>query len=222
MLQIILEMPDLRVKPESLVAQKVISNIAKRSVRLDAYIEGKEDVVYNIEIQRSSACNHVKRVRFNAACITVNNSEPGDTFEDVQDVTVIYISEFDMFGKGKTIYHAETTVREIGEAVKDGLQSVYVNTAVNDGSRIAKLMECFLKPDFEEKEFPEISKRVHELKHEEKEVQSMCKAVEDYAEKKKKEARLEELVALVKDGLLKISDAAKRVSMSEEEFKKLI
>ena len=50
----------------------------------------------------------------------------------------------------------------------------------------------------------------------------MCKAVEDYAEKKKKEARLEELVALVKDGLLKISDAAKRVSMSEEEFKKLI
>ena len=81
LLQVILENPHLKVKSETLVAQKSLRNLAKRSVRLDAYIEGVEDKVYNIEIQRSDNCNHVKRVRYNASTITVNKSEPGDEFE---------------------------------------------------------------------------------------------------------------------------------------------
>ena len=36
------------------------------------------------------------------------------------------------------------------------------------------------------------------------------------------EGHLEMLISLVKDGLLKISDAARKAEMSEEEFKKLI
>lgn len=191
MLQVILETPALRIKPETLAPQKSIGNIAKRSVRLDAYVEGNEDAVFNIEIQRSVACNHVKRVRFNASAITINNSEPGDAFEHVQDVTVIYISEFDVFGKNKTIYHTETMIRETGEAVGDGFKAVYVNTAVDDGGRIAKLMKCFMKPDFYEKDFPRISARVHELKHGEKEVDTMCKSVEEYVRREREKALAE-------------------------------
>ena len=44
-----MENPQLKVKPETLVAQKSLRNLAKRSVRLDAYIEGIEDKVFNIE-----------------------------------------------------------------------------------------------------------------------------------------------------------------------------
>jgi len=187
LLQVILENPRLKVKPETLVAQKSLCNLAKRSVRLDAYIEGVEDKVYNIEIQRSDNCNHVKRVRYNASTITVNKSEPGDEFEDVQDVIVIYISEFDMFGAGKTIYHVENVIRETGEPVKDGLTSVYVNTEVADNSLIGELMQCFLKSDFEDDNFPNISRRMKELKHGEED-EIMCKSVEEYAERKAKEA----------------------------------
>lgn len=46
--------------------------------------------------------------------------------------------------------------------------------------------------------------------------------VQEYAENKKKEVRQELLVSLVKDGLLKSGDAAKRLNMTEDEFKKLI
>ena len=45
LLQVILDNPNLCVIQESLVAQKSIRNIAKRSVRLDAYIEGFDDTV---------------------------------------------------------------------------------------------------------------------------------------------------------------------------------
>ena len=187
LLQVILENPQLKVKPETLVAQKSLRNLAKRSVRLDAYVEGVEDKVYNIEIQRSDNCNHVKRVRYNASTITVNKSEPGDEFEHVQDVIVIYISEFDMFGAGKTIYHVENVVKETGKTVNDGLMSVYVNTEVADDSLIGELMQCFLKTDFEDNNFPNISRRMKELKHG-GEDEIMCKSVEEYAEKKAKEA----------------------------------
>ena len=178
LLQVILENSRLKVKPETLVAQKSLRNLAKRSVRLDAYIEGVEDKVYNIEIQRSDNCNHVKRVRYNASTITINKSEPGDEFEDVQDVIVIYISEFDMFGAGKTVYHVENVIRETGNPVNDGLMSVYVNTEVADDSLISDLMQCFLKTDFKDDKFPNISRRMKELKHGEED-EKMCKSIND-------------------------------------------
>jgi predicted transposase/invertase (TIGR01784 family) len=118
LLQTVLGNPDLRIKPETLVPQKDVRFVANRSVRVDAYVEGKEDVIYNIEIQRADNCNHVKRVRYNASCLTVNNSNPGDQFEDVRNICVVYISEFDMFGEGKTVYHAETMIKETGNLLE--------------------------------------------------------------------------------------------------------
>lgn len=232
LLQVILENPHLKVKSETLVAQKSLRNLAKRSVRLDAYIEGVEDKVYNIEIQRSDNCNHVKRVRYNASTITVNKSEPGDEFEQVQDVIVVYISEFDMFGAGKTIYHVENVIRETGEVVKDGLMSVYVNTEVEDDTLIGELMQCFLKTDFEDDKFPNISRRMKELKHGEED-EIMCKSVEEYAERKAKEAAekvakeanekaIEEKKATVNnlyDMGMDISFIAKAINMDEKIIK---
>ena len=65
--------------------------------------------------------------------------------------------------------------------------SVYVNTEVADDSLISDLMQCFLKTDFEDDKFPNISRRMKELKHGEED-EKMCKSVEEYAERKAKEA----------------------------------
>lgn len=65
--------------------------------------------------------------------------------------------------------------------------SVYVNTEVADDSLISELMQCFLKTDFEDDKFPNISRRMKELKHGEED-EKMCKSVEEYAERKAKEA----------------------------------
>ncbi len=54
---------------------------------MDAYVEGEEDTVFNVEIQKSNDTNHVKRARYNAACITVKRSEPGDRFDDIHKCT---------------------------------------------------------------------------------------------------------------------------------------
>lgn len=218
LLQVVLENPNLRIKRETLVAQKSFRNLQGRSVRLDAYVEGFEDEVFNIEIQRADNCNHPKRVRYNAAVITANRLEPGDTFDDVQELYMIYITEFDFLHGGKTIYHAQTTVRETGGILQNGLHEVYVNTEHNDGSRIARLMKLMKEPQFDDVEFPMISKRVNELKNSPKEVDSMCKSVEEYANKKNRDL----LFSLVENGDLSIEVVANRLQLSQLEVEQLM
>ena len=103
--------------------------------------------------------------------------------------------------------------------------SVYVNTEVADDSLISELMQCFLKTDFEDDKFSNISRRTKELKHGEED-EKMCKSVEEYAERKAKEAAKEaaketarKTVEKLNDMGMDISLIASAVDMDEETIK---
>lgn len=110
--------------------------------------------------------------------------------------------------------------------------SVYVNTEVADDSLISDLMQCFLKTDFEDDKFPNISRRMKELKHGEED-EKMCKSVEEYAERKVKEAAKKATEEAVKKAMaekkktveklndmgMDISLIASAVDMDEETIK---
>lgn len=181
-LRVILE--DDRLEVLSVTPQSSVKNLYGCSVRLDAFCKLGDGSYSNIEVQKSDNDDHVKRVRYNAACITANNTEVGEKFIRVPDVTMVYISTFDMFKKRKTIYHCKTVIEETNDVVENGLKEIYVNTAVNDGSTIAELMECFMQEQVENKKFPLLSKRVWYFKNDEGGVETMCKIVEDYADER--------------------------------------
>lgn len=223
-LRVILEDPKLTV--EDVIVQSSKRNLYGRSVRLDALCTLGNGSKCNIEVQRSDNDNHLKRVRFNVASITVKDSNPNESFDDVLDMYVVYISEFDIFKKGKTIYHVDKVLRETGTIVDDGLQMIFVNTEIHDGSEIAELMKCFLQKEIHDEKFPETAKRMAELKTTEGGVGIMCKIMEEYLEASKAEGKsigkLEQLIELVKDGLLKTADAAAKAGMTEQEFALLL
>ncbi len=127
------------------IVQNSKRNLYGRSVRLDALCTLGDGTKCNIEIQRSDNDNHLKRVRFNASSITVKESQTGEKFDDVLELYIVYISEFDFFKGGKTIYHIDKIIRETGDVVDDGLHEIFVNTTIDDGSDIADLMSCFTK-----------------------------------------------------------------------------
>ena len=107
-------------------------------------------------------------------------TDTGIHFRQVPDVCIIYITQFDLFGRGKTMYHAQKVIQETGDVIKDGLREIYLNTEVDDGSLQAALMQNFMKEEMADKRFPEVSRRFHDLKHDEKEVVPMCKELEQY------------------------------------------
>ncbi|MBU5430326.1 Rpn family recombination-promoting nuclease/putative transposase [Kineothrix sp. MSJ-39] len=217
LLQVVLENPLLRIKKETVSGQKSIRIIGKRSIRVDAYAEGNEDTVFNIEIQRADNENHVKRVRYNASVITVNRSEPGDLFEQVQELFVIYIADFDVLHNGRTISHAEMTCIETGVALNDGLHEIFVTTVGKDNSKIARLMKEYKNPDMNNPEFPKQSKRVQEMKHDSEEVEKMCKLVEDYKLEGKIQEAVESAVEYNRPKEETIARLVNKFSLSEEK-----
>ena len=189
MLGIILEDEKLIVK--DVIVQSSKRNLYGRSVRLDALCILGNGKKCNVEVQRSNKDHHLKRVRFNASVITVRDSQTDDKFEETIDLIVVYISEFDIFKRGRVIYHVDSVIRETQEKVDDGLERVFVNTAVKDGTTISEYMGCFLQKEIDNAKFPKLTNRVHYLKHEEGGVNAVCEIMRKYSEEVAEKAYLQ-------------------------------
>ncbi len=217
-LQTILEDNDLRVVQT--IPQKSIRNLYGRSARLDVLCILGNGKFCNIEIQRSNKDDHARRVRFNGSLITTRESNPGEFFEKVPAVTIIYISEFDIFKGGKTIYHVDSYLRETGTPYDDGFTEVFVNTVNNDGTKIARLMKHFTEKYVHDMEFPELSAEVMRLKTTKGGQEFMCAIMERYVAEAKDETTMTLLVEMIKNGVISIDTAANQINVSVEEFKK--
>lgn len=176
------------IKIVQVIPQGSIKNLQGRSVIVDALCERSDGTLYNVEVQNKNQDDHQRRVRYNASCITANMESTGERFKDVPDLIVIYISRFDMFKRGKTVYHVIRTLKETGDEVQNGLEEIYVNTKIDDGSDVARLMKIFTKTDrYDFERFPRVSKRKAQFKEEEEGEAVMCEIVEEYAKEYAKE-----------------------------------
>ncbi|MBR4529984.1 MAG: PD-(D/E)XK nuclease family transposase [Lachnospiraceae bacterium] len=220
MLRTILEDDRLTVDPDTIIVQSSERNLYGRSVRLDALCTLGDGTLCNIEVQRSDNDDHFRRVRFNASSITVKTSQTGEDFRDINNVCIVYLSEFDFIGEGKTIYHIDKTIRETGTVVDDGLTEVFVNASVVDRTKISDLMSCLVRKEANDDQFPALIGAVRHLKHDETGVTAVCEVMKKYEDIAKSEGRAEAIFKLFKDGLLNLEVAAKQLEMSAEEFQR--
>lgn len=194
LLQVILRKNDLKVA--KVTPQKNLRNIRAKSVVLDVLCTDTKNKYYNVEVQRADNDNHQKRVRYNGSNIDTYITEKGIDYKDLPDVCVIYISEFDVFKKGKTIYRVRRTIEETGDVVDNGFYEVYVNAKVDDKSDIAELMKILKSSEIpNNKKFPNICRAIKNFK-EEKRRDIMCKLVDDYA-KEYAEEYAENLITVI-------------------------
>ena len=77
----------------------------------------------------------------------------------------------------------ERVIKETGTVVENGTHEIYVNTAIDDGTEIAKRMQYFKKSAGVHQKFQKLSKRVQYFKESQKGVTEMCELVEEYAKK---------------------------------------
>lgn len=195
-LRVILE--DDKLFVNDVIVQSSERNIYGKSVRLDALCTLADGTKCNIEVQRSNNDDHLKRARYNASVITLKNSTPGKKYENVQEVYIVYISEFDFLKGQKTIYHIDKVLRETGKVVDDGLHEIFVNTVIDDGTDIADLMSCFTKKEVNNPKFPALSSEVKRLKETEGGVSAVCEVMEYYNKEAVKAERIEKIQAMLK------------------------
>ena len=184
MLRVLLNCPDLIVL--DIYAQHSIRNLLKRSVRLDALCHLPGNKLVNIEIQNENNTNHFKRVRYNEACITTLITDPGTDFENIPTVYSLYVSDFDIFKQGKTIYHIQKSIIETDQTIDDGTLEIYANTVINDGSIIAEYLQLLKKTSIDNQKFPHLTEGVKYLKNEERGVEKMSGFLAELLEKEVK------------------------------------
>ena len=195
-LRIILEKPKLKVI--QCQVQRFLRNNGAHSVILDALCELDDGSHANIEVQKADDDNHQKRVRFNQSNMDTLFTEKGIKYEELPDVYMVFISKFDMFGRGRTIYHIDRVIRETDEIVENGVHEVYVNTAVNDGTEIAELMQFFKKSSGMNKKFEKLCDRVDYFKQEKEGVKIMATLFEQYVAEERAEEQKRGIRSTVK------------------------
>lgn len=123
---------------EIIQTQKAIRNLAEgcKGVCLDAYIKA-DGKIYNVEMQRerkswgNSGDSIVKRARFYQSMIDTLNLQSGSEFNynDLMDTIVIFIADYDVFGKGLYSYHfKEMSVEREPFELGSGTEKIFLNT----------------------------------------------------------------------------------------------
>ena len=215
LLHILLENPNLRVV--EVKVQYTIKNLQGRSVRLDIFAVDSTGKRYNIEIQRDDRGAGVKRARFNSSLVDANILLAGDNPDDLPENYVIFITEHDVLGGDKPIYHIDRTIQETGSLFGDGSHILYVNGSWRDESPVGKLMHDFSCTDPDDMNYALLADRVRYFKEDKEGVQAMCKIFEDYGKELTKETLLSHLRTIMETMHLTVEEAMDALRVPDEE-----
>lgn len=215
LLHIIMQNEDLQVKEAR--TQYNIKNIMGRSVRLDIYAVDSSGKKYNIEVQRSDKGAVAQRARYNSSMLDTNSLLSGMDFYSLPETYVIFITEKDIMGHGKPLYHIDRVVQETGKTFEDGAHILYVNGAYRDETPVGRLMHDFACKNPDEMYFKILADKTRYFKENEKGVADMCKIMEDLIEDEKKEIALK----MLQDGKLEKEEIARYCSLTLEQVEEL-
>ena len=222
-LQIVLGRDDLKV--EKVAIQHQLKNLQGRSIIFDIYATDHAGKRYNVEIQRADRGAGAKRARYHSSLIDANVTEPGEKLENLVETYVIFITEHDVLGKGKPIYHIDRVIKETGENFGDEAHILYVNGEYRDESPIGTLMHDFSCTNAKDIKYRTLAERVRYFKEDEKGVAAMCKAMEDMRDEAALAARLAErkevASRLLKKGAMSFEEIAEISQLSVEEVRAL-
>ena len=187
-LRIVLDKPDIKV--EKIQTQYSMKNIKGRSLRLDIYATDSKGRKFNIEIQRADRGAGAKRARYNSSLIDSNILPAGFEVENLAETFVIFITENDVIGRNKPIYHIDRYIKEAEEYFNDGSHIIYVNAAYKADTELGKLMHDFSVTEPDDMNFKVLANAANYYKKDKEGIQAMCKAMEDMITNEKKSAAI--------------------------------
>ena len=177
-LRIVTGIPDLEII--RLETQKDMKRlVGARSICLDAYGCDSSGRKYDLEIQRADHGAGKRRARYHASSMDVENLDAGQDFDELPDTYTIFITEHDVFGKGKALHPVERVDMATGELFNDGEHILYVNGEYRDDSEIGKLMHDFSCWDPDEMSFDLLKSATKYYKENPEGVKIMCRAFEE-------------------------------------------
>ena len=163
-----------------------------------------------------------RRARYNSSLLDANLLNPGDKFDELPESYIIFITEHDVLKGGKPLYTVNRTISELDHAIfADGSHIIYVNGEIRNGTALGELMQDFFCKDPREMHYTVLSDRAGYFKKDKEGVDTMCKLVEDYGNKKTYEQAVRFATKLWNKGERDLQQIADLTDLPLDEVKKL-
>ena len=167
-----------RLRVTEVITQQSVPNLYGRAVRFDTLATDGE-TIYDIEIQRIDEGAIPRRARFNSSMIDSREVSKGTLFPDLPEIYVIFITEHDVWKRGKPLYTVRRTFEDTEEVFNDGTHILYVNGECQSESPLGRLMHDFFCSDPNDMYSDVLAERVRFFKEDEKGVAAMCNVMKE-------------------------------------------
>ena len=222
MLRVMLE--NDKIKVVSVRIQNFIQNLYGHSAQLDILAQDGDGSFFNVEVQRSDEGAQEKRARFYSSVLDTQFLRSNRDYKELPESFVIFITEHDVLKKGLPLYHINRTVKEDGTDFVDGSYIVYVNSNIRDDTPLGRLMQDLYCKDPAKLNYKEFVERMAFLKYSKEVEATMVDPIEEYAEKRAKEAAHQKSMEIALRCLNKgysVEDAAEISELPFEEVRAL-
>lgn len=131
-----IEYPDLQ--------KEIRPDADAKGIRLDVYLKDDKGTVYDIEMQVAPAAALPKRSRYYGSMLDLQMLDKGQHYKYLKPTYVIFICQFDVFGKERHIYTFKNICKEDTDIfLEDGTTKIFLNAT---GSRddVSRELKAFL------------------------------------------------------------------------------
>ena len=185
-----------------------------KGIRLDVYAKDQANKHYNVEMQVRREISIEKRARYYHSQMDMELLSAGISYEELPDTFVIFICDYDPFGKGLYYYTCRTKCEE--DALleyEDGCRTIYLSTKGKDEEKVPKSLVRFLKfvaadieqsdQDFEDDYVEQLQKSIHTVK-ESREMGERYMIFEEMMEEERKVGRIEGELQAKRDSIYEL------------------
>ncbi len=117
-----------------------------KGVRLDVYAKGEDNVRYDVEMQVARERVLEKRCRYYHSEMDMDLLGRGKFYDEMPDVHVIFVCDYDPFGEKKYRYTVQRMVQEVpGLVFKDGAKTTILSTKGENKEEVPEALVKFLE-----------------------------------------------------------------------------
>lgn len=117
-----------------------------KGIRLDVYAKDQNNKRYNVEMQVKRDVALVKRSRYYHSQMDMELLAAGTSYEELPDTFVIFLCDYDPFGRGLYCYTCGMQCKEDASVeCDDGCQTIYLSTKGKNTEKIPESLVRFLK-----------------------------------------------------------------------------
>ena len=158
------EIPDI----ENCELQKVVDNDpVSHGVRYDVYIKTNDNTqVYDIEMQTGDSDHLRKRSRYYQSSSDMDFLSKGEKYTNLPKSYVIFICDFDLFGKGKAVYQFQNYCAEEDVYLNDETYKIFLNTTGKTDREELRNLMTYIKTNIPNDDLTnDIQKKINDVQH---------------------------------------------------------